>query len=90
MSDTGMVQLVEFLSVARAKIDLDCEEGDVFRPSKLRRDMNVVTERYGDRGYAFVNVTPDTRINAFDKTVELGFRIVRGPEVYIDRIEVSC
>ncbi len=70
-------------------IDLDCQEGEIFRPSKLRRDMNVVTERYGDRGYAFVNVTPDTDIDAFEKTVELGYRVVRGPEVYIDRIEIT-
>ncbi len=69
--------------------DLASESGEVFRPSKLREDMNLVTERYGDRGYAFVNVTPDTRINPGDKSVDLLFRIVRGPEVYIDRIEVT-
>lgn len=68
---------------------LDSRAGDVFRPSKLRQDMNLVTEKYGDRGYAFVNVTPDTRINAGEKTVDVAFRVVRGPEVYIDRIEVT-
>lgn len=69
--------------------DLESEEGEVFRPSKLRQDMNLVTEKYGDRGYAFVNVTPDTRVSSTEKTVDLGFRVVRGPEVYIDRIEVT-
>ena len=68
---------------------LDSKQGDVFRPSRLRQDMNLVTEKYGDRGYAFVNVTPDTRIHPADKTVDLAFRVVRGPEVYIDRIEVT-
>ncbi len=72
-----------------ADFSLDSEEGEVFRPSKLRSDMNIVTERYGDRGYAFVNVTPDTRIDPVEKTVQLGFRVVRGPEVFIDRIEVT-
>jgi outer membrane protein insertion porin family len=72
-----------------ADFDLESEQGEVFRPSKLRRDMNLVTELYGDRGYAFVNVTPDTRINAAEKTVDVGFRVVRGPEVFIDRIEVT-
>lgn len=70
-------------------IKLDSRSGDVFRPSKLRQDMNLVTELYGDRGYAFVNVTPDTRINAADRTVDVAFRVVRGPEVFIDRIEVT-
>ncbi len=72
-----------------ADLDLASDSGDIFRPSKLREDMNVVTELYGDRGYAFVNVTPDTRIDAAAKTVDLGFRVVRGPEVFIDRIEVT-
>ncbi len=69
--------------------DLECKKDDVFRPSRLRRDMNLVTDRYGDRGYAFVNVTPDTKIDPAAKTVDIGFRVVRGPEVYIDRIEVT-
>ncbi len=76
-------------SLETADIPLEAEQGEVFRPSKLRADMNLLTELYGDRGYAFVNVTPDTRINPDEKTVDLGFRVVRGPEVYIDRIEVT-
>lgn len=76
-------------SLETADFKLQSEAGDVFRPSKLRRDMNLITELYGDRGYAFVNVTPDTRIDPTDHTVDLGFRVVRGPEVYIDRIEIT-
>ena len=36
--------------------------GEVFRTSKLREDITALTEVYGDQGYAFVNVTPDTAV----------------------------
>lgn len=63
--------------------------GDVFRTSKLREDINTVTEVYGDAGYAFVNVNPDTAVEAVDRTVDVTYRVSRGPEVTIDRILIS-
>ena len=47
---------------ARARLSL--KPGEVFRTSKLREDITALTEVYGDEGYAFVNVTPDTAVNA--------------------------
>ena len=34
---------------------------------------------YGDVGYAFVNVTPETDINPADKIVNVNYRVTRGP-----------
>lgn len=68
---------------------LDAKEGDTFQPSKLREDINAVSTTYGDLGYAFVNVTPETDIDTVGKTVKVSYRVTRGPEVYIDRIEIS-
>jgi outer membrane protein insertion porin family len=70
-------------------VGLKAKQGETFRPSKLREDMNALTERYGDAGYAFVNVTPETDVRQAERTVVIGYRVVRGPEVYIDRIEIS-
>lgn len=69
--------------------DLQAKEGKTFRPSKLREDINSITEVYGDEGYAFVNVTPETTIDAEDQKVDVTYQVKRGPEVYIDRIEIS-
>jgi len=68
---------------------LSASEGEVFRASKLREDINKITDVYGDLGYAFVNVTPETRVDPTARTVNVVYRISRGPEVYIDRIEIS-
>jgi outer membrane protein insertion porin family len=70
-------------------VHLHAESGETFRPSKLREDINLLTEAYGDRGYAFVNVTPQTAIDPSSRTVDVRYKVNRGPEVYIDRIEIS-
>lgn len=73
----------------RARGALALESGDVFRTSKLREDINTLTEVYGDEGYAFVNITPDTRVNPEDKTVDVSYKASKGPQVYIDKIEIT-
>ncbi len=71
------------------KLDLHAHTSDTFQPSKLREDINTISGAYGDIGYAFVNVTPETDIDVNGKSVNVKYRVARGPEVYIDRIEIS-
>jgi outer membrane protein insertion porin family len=73
----------------KAHARLGAEEGKTFRASKLREDINLLTDLYGDLGYAFVNVSPDTRVDPTVRRVDVTYRISRGPEVYIDRIEIT-
>jgi outer membrane protein insertion porin family len=37
--------------------------GQIFRGSRLRADMATLTEIYSDKGYAFAQVEPVTKIN---------------------------
>ncbi|HSP95893.1 MAG TPA: outer membrane protein assembly factor BamA [Candidatus Dormibacteraeota bacterium] len=67
----------------------EAHEGEIFKPSLLRKDINNLTEAYGDLSYAFVNVTPATNIDQADKRVDVTYTITRGPAVSIDRIEIS-
>jgi outer membrane protein insertion porin family len=68
---------------------LNAKKDETFQPSKLREDINGLSAEYGDLGYAFVNVTPETDINPTEKVVNVNYRVTRGPEVSIDRIEIS-
>jgi outer membrane protein insertion porin family len=87
----GPVQVAGDLLPEMSKLPdyLQAKEGETFRPSKLREDINTITDAYGDLGYAFVNVTPDTAVDPSANQVAVTFRVVKGPEVYIDRIEIS-
>jgi len=79
--------LLADMQKARAKLSL--EPGEVFRTSKLRDDISALTEIYGDEGYAFVNVTPDTSVNTTDKTVDVTYKVSKGPSVTIDKIDIT-
>lgn len=65
------------------------QEGEIFKPSLLREDINALTEAYGNLGYAFVNVTPATDIDPTERRVNVTYTVTRGPAVTIDRIEIS-
>lgn len=75
--------------MTRAQSSLSLEPGQVFRSSKLRADINTLTEVYGDEGYGFVNVTPDTQVNPDEQTVDIQYNISKGPIVFIDKVLVS-
>src|SRR5262249_60083411 len=80
-------ELLPNMTEARKRISL--APGDVFRTSKLRDDITALTEVYGDQGYAFVNVTPDTAVNPATKTVDVTYKVSKGPAVTIDKIEIT-
>jgi outer membrane protein insertion porin family len=68
---------------------LETKTGEVFRASRLRKDVFSLTEAYGDLGYAFVNVEPLTQIDPEKEVVDVSFKIDKGPQVYFDRIEIT-
>lgn len=68
---------------------LKMKPNETFRASRIREDISSLTEAYGDEGYAFVNVTPDTAVNPTLQTVDVRYRVGKGPEVSFDRIEIS-
>jgi len=79
--------LLPDMTKARAKLSL--AQGEVFRTSKLRDDISALTEIFGDEGYAFVNVTPDTAVDQADKTVDVTYKVSKGPAVTIDKIDIT-
>jgi outer membrane protein insertion porin family len=72
-----------------AKRRVGLEKGTVFKASMLRDDVFRLTGFFSDQGYAFVNVEPETAVHPENKTVDVAYRVDKGPEVFIDRIEVA-
>ena len=63
--------------------------GQIFRGSRLREDITTITDMYSDKGFAFVQVDPVTKINAPEKNVDVALVITKGPPVYFNRILVA-
>ncbi len=62
---------------------------DIFSREQLRASVLAVNNLYADRGYAYVNVSPLTRIDPEKKLVNLAFDIEQGIQVTIDRIRIT-
>jgi outer membrane protein insertion porin family len=68
---------------------LKSESGEIFNRSILRSDIGVLTDLYGDKGYAFASINPQTRLDNEKKIVDMTFDIEKGELVSIERINIS-
>jgi outer membrane protein insertion porin family len=80
-------ELLEPEEAVRRKLQL--KSGQVFNRSQLRSDLLLLTDICTDKGYAFANVNPATRINQERKAVDVTYELEKGEKVYIDRINVT-
>lgn len=63
--------------------------GQIFRGGRLRDDITTLTNMYSNKGYAFVQVDPVTKVNAAQKTVDVQLLIAKGPPVYFNRVLIA-
>ena len=63
--------------------------GQIFRRSRLLNDVTALQERYAERGYAFVEVSPRTRFNPQERLVHVDYLIQQGPLVYFDEVRIT-
>ncbi|NTV50612.1 MAG: outer membrane protein assembly factor BamA [Geobacteraceae bacterium] len=68
---------------------LKSEQGETFNRSLLRADIGALTDVYGDKGYAFATINPQTRQDNEKKTIDLTFDVEKGDLVYIERINIA-
>ncbi|HEV8715334.1 MAG TPA: outer membrane protein assembly factor BamA [Candidatus Binatia bacterium] len=73
----------------RAKQLVTLQKGQIFKASTLRDDVFRLTGYFSDQGYAFVNVEPDTDVQPDEKIVNITYQVDKGPETYIDRIDIA-
>lgn len=67
---------------------LSIEEGALFVRTQLFDNIQKVTDVYRNQGYAYANVTPNSKLNRKERIVNLEFDIERGEIVHFGRIEI--
>jgi len=68
---------------------LKLKTGALFSRAVLRGDIFTLTDLYADKGYAFANATPLSKLNPEQKTIDITFDMEKGEKVYIDRINIG-
>jgi outer membrane protein insertion porin family len=76
-------------SEADLRKKLKSERGEIFNRSLLRTDIGVLTDVYGDKGYAFATINPQTRLDNEKKIVDMTFDVEKGDLVSIERINIA-
>ncbi len=68
---------------------LKTKSGKTFRSSLFQEDVTSITDICQDKGYAFADVNPLTSVDDDTNTINLTFEIVKGPQVFINRINIA-
>jgi outer membrane protein insertion porin family len=68
---------------------LATKPGETFEASTLRDDVQALTDRMSEDGYAFAKIDPDTAVDTDTKTVDVAFQVERGAPVTVERIEIA-
>ena len=62
--------------------------GEIVNRDKVRDSVSKLTDLYADKGYAFVDVSPQTIVHKDDNLADLIFEIQKGREVYFERVHI--
>lgn len=68
---------------------LELPKEKIFNREVLRRDIMHLTELFADKGHAYAKVEPIIKKNPKTRTVDITFKIDKGPLVYVNRIEIQ-
>ena len=65
------------------------KEGSVFSRSALSKGIEGISEAYGDKGYAYAEVRPQTKVNPDSRTIDITVDVKKNEPVYIERIDLA-
>jgi outer membrane protein insertion porin family len=68
---------------------LTTREGDWYNADLIDSSVTAVSDALGNRGFAFVQVTPAVKRNAETHTIDVAYAVKEGPEVYVERIDIT-
>jgi outer membrane protein insertion porin family len=80
---------VTLLPEAEVRRQMKLEPGDVFSRNGLRESLRSITDLYSTIGRASADVSPRTDQNPGAHTVDITIDVVEGPEVYVERINIT-
>jgi outer membrane protein insertion porin family len=67
---------------------LKLKRGAVFSNTAMRRDINVLTEKFANRGYAYVEINPETSSDSKNLLVHLTYDIEKKKRVSYEKIQI--
>lgn len=82
-SDLPEIDAEEYDRVARLK------DGEIYSPSKIENTITRMERLALTKGLNFIRVEPRITRNDADVTLDVEFAIIRGPRVFVERIDIE-
>jgi len=67
---------------------LKSQPGKTFSNLNLQSDIDTLSNYYADRGFAYVDIDPQTKVDPKKRTVSVSYHINRGTKFYFGRIAI--
>lgn len=68
---------------------LGTKRGDIYSQKTLDQDIMNLTDRYGDEGYAYAGIMPQTMPDDEKLTADININITKGKRIKIERINIE-
>jgi outer membrane protein insertion porin family len=78
----------ETVSQDEIQKNIQTKVGEIYNVSQLRQDILTITDLYGQKGFAYADANPVSKLNDNDRTVDLSVEVDKGKKVYVGNIEV--
>lgn len=63
--------------------------GEIYDASRVEEIANALTERAGEKGFAFLRVRPRPDKNTEERIIDITFEMAEGSRVFVERIEIE-
>ncbi|MGD9638926.1 MAG: outer membrane protein assembly factor BamA [Alphaproteobacteria bacterium] len=70
------------------KENVTMTEGEWYNAEKVENTIQKITDSVGAKGYAFVDVSPNTNVDREKRIVDVTFAVNEGAKVYVDRVDI--
>ncbi len=67
---------------------LKLKRNDIYSNTAIRKDVNALTEKFANQGYAFAEITPGTSVDPKNLLVHLTFDIEKKKRVSFEKIQI--
>lgn len=68
---------------------LETKTGDIYSQMKLELDIQKLVEMYGDEGFAYSAIVPQTMPNDETLTADININIAKGNRITVERINIT-
>jgi outer membrane protein insertion porin family len=67
---------------------LKIKRGDAYSNTAIRKEVNALTEKFANQGYAYVEINPETSVDNKNLLVHVTFEIGKKKRVFYEKIQV--